>query len=366
MTKKLNILILFFLIILTGCSTTNPKENGEYKRYCFETFDYFTTYSTVCVWANEEFTLTQERKIDNIMQSIENTFSRTSSDSELYKVNSEAGKSAVEVSDELFNIIKKSIEYAEASNGKFDPTIGALVDLWDIDPERGSEFRPPITEKIQDAGALLGYNKVVLNEQDKSVYLPDEGMVLDLGGIAKGYAADKIKAYLVDEGFKHAIINLGGNVLTIGDRYTKTEGWRIGIQDPEANRGSGQFAILEVSDQTIVTSGIYERYNWYEDRRYHHIIDTETFEPVQNDLYCVTIVTDSSADADALSTSTFALGVIEGLELVESMDGVEAIFVTKDYKIIVSSGLVNSDKFTITEDYEDQYKIISLEEYKNL
>ncbi|MDI3535253.1 MAG: FAD:protein transferase, partial [Thermosediminibacterales bacterium] len=188
------------------------------------------------------------------------------------------------------------------------------------------------------------YNSVLLNSKEKSIMLKKEEMMLDLGGIAKGYAADEVSKILKENHVKHAIVNLGGNVLAYGNKPDGSK-WRIGIQKPFAPRGD-YAGVVSVINKAVVTSGIYERYFEENGKIYHHILDPETGYPVENNLMSVTIITDKSIDADSLSTSVFAMGLKEGLNLIEKLDNTEAIFITKDSKIYLTSGLKNSFKLT--------------------
>ena len=162
---------------------------------------------------------------------------------------------------------------------------------------------------------------------------------IDLGGIAKGYIADQVKNYLVEEGIEHAYINLGGNILTLGGK-TDDSNFRIGIQKPFAEDGT-VMAVLPVSDKSIVSSGNYERYFKKDGKIYHHILDPSTGYPIENNLNQVTIISDKSVDGDALSTTCYALGLDEGLKLIQSMDNIEAVFITNDNTIYKSSDSVN-------------------------
>ena len=155
--------------------------------------------------------------------------------------------------------------------------------------------------------------------------------MLDLGAIAKGYIADKLKEYLVENGVEHALINLGGNILIIGDKPDGSK-YNIGIQKPFDQTGQ-PITSVKVSDTSLVTTGIYERCFEKDDTLYHHILDPATGYPCQNNLYSVTIVTKSSVMADALSTTCFLLGLKDGMELINSLEGVEALFITDDYEL---------------------------------
>ena len=171
--------------------------------------------------------------------------------------------------------------------------------------------------------------------EGNTVTLTDPEARIDLGGIAKGYIADRLKEYLKDEGIEHALIDLGGNMLTLGRRYDGND-FRIGIQKPFADTGTAM-AVVSVNDKSVVTSGDYERYFEKDGVIYHHILDPDTGYPVQNDLDQVTIISDQSVDGDALSTTCFAMGLEDGLELIRSLDGIEAVFVTKDGEMHTSS-----------------------------
>ena len=254
--------------------------------------------------------------------------------SEVASVNLNAGKGAVVVSEDTFEVIQKALDIAALSKGAFDPTVGPLVEAWDIG---GDDPRKPPQSEIDALLPLIGYDRVVLDAENFSVFLKDEGMVLDLGGIAKGYAADEVARVLHEHGVSHAIVNLGGNVLTLGN---KTDGkpWKIGVQDPEALRGE-YVMILSLVDQTLVTSGPYERFLELDGEVYHHILDTKTGYPVKSDYTSVSIITKNSLLADALSTSLYALGYEDGMALINTLEDVEAIFMTKEKKILFSEGL---------------------------
>jgi thiamine biosynthesis lipoprotein len=265
------------------------------------------------------------------IREIENHMSLHTDSSEIALVNANAGKEAVQVSPDTFAVIEKALEIARLSEGAFDPTIAPLVQAWDIG---GDNARRPPDEEIAALLPLVDYTKVILEPEKREVYLPVEGMALDLGGIAKGYAADEVKQILLDHGVNKAIVNLGGNVLTLG-RKVDGSFWRIGIQDPDDGRGA-YVMIVELNDTSLVTSGPYERFLELEGELYHHILDTTTGFPVESDFTSVSIITQSSFLADALSTSVYALGYEKGMDLINSLDGVQAVFLTEDKEVVLS------------------------------
>ena len=246
-------------------------------------------------------------------------------DSELYKLNHANGQPFT-VSSETANLIQDGIHYSELSGGAFDLTIEPVSALWDFKADKPTV---PSSDAIAQAVSHVDYTKVDI--QDNTVTLEDPEAGIDLGAIAKGYIADQVKTYLKKQGIKHAIINLGGNVDVIG---TKPDGskYNIGIQKPFDESGEA-ITSVQLKDQTVVTSGIYERYFKKNGKLYHHILDPRTGYPCENNLYSVSIITDSSTKADALSTTCFLLGYEKGMELIQSMDGVEAIFITDDEKV---------------------------------
>jgi thiamine biosynthesis lipoprotein len=254
-------------------------------------------------------------------------------ESEVMQINQNAGIQPVKVSDDTFEVIKNGIRYSTISEGRFDLSVGVLVKLWNIGTEHAGI--PPQAE-IDSRLPLVDYSKIELNEAEKTVFLKEKGMLIDLGGIAKGFGADVVSGILYDYGVRSAIVNLGGNVLVMGEKPDGSP-WRIGVQNPFSERGE-YLGIATITDKTIVTSGIYERYFEKNGKRYHHILDTSNGYPVENGLAGVSIIADISMDADALSTAVFSLGAEKGKALVETIDGIDAIFVMQDYSITMTEG----------------------------
>lgn len=264
----------------------------------------------------------------------EELFSRTLSDSEIYKLNHGTlpeKNRFFEVSPETAELVEKGLHYSELSNGAFDLSLAPVSSLWDFTSE---EKVIPEAAALEAALPLVDYKNITL--EGNAIHFEKEGMGLDLGAIAKGYIADKIKEFLVSEGVTSGIINLGGNVLCIGSQPDGTP-FKIGIQKPFSDRGETAVTI-EVSDKSVVSSGIYERYFKKDGVLYHHILNPKTGMPYENGLVSVTILSDKSVDGDALSTSCFALGAEKGMELVESLENTEAVFITKEGKFLYSSG----------------------------
>lgn len=267
--------------------------------------------------------------------------------SEIDEVNEQAGIKPVKVSDDVYTLVKRAYEYSQDSQGGFDMAIGAITQLWRIGFD---DARKPSQEEIDQALKLVDYHKIELNDQEKTVYLKEKGMIIDLGAIAKGYITDEVVKVLKKQGVTTAIVDLGGNVYVLGHSPRgENQDWTVGIQDPNMARGSVLGSIKE-RNKTLVTSGIYERYLEVDGKKYHHLFDPKTGCPFDNDIASVTIITDKSIDGDGLSTAVFSMGVKKGLEYVESElnNGTEAIFVTKDDKVYVTDPI--KDTFKLSED----------------
>lgn len=264
-----------------------------------------------------------------LCQEYEQLFSRTIMGSDVYRINSSNG-SPVVVSDATVELIKSALSYSELSDGAFDPTIEPLVTLWGI---TSNNPHVPSSIDISSALALVDWTKVRI---DGSTVTLGAGMGIDLGGIAKGYIADKLAKYLSSSGVTSALINLGGNVLTLGAKPSGSS-FTIGVQKPFGESGE-VLGACRVTNMSVVTSGIYERYFIENGTLYHHILDTSTGYPVDNGIYSVTIISPSSINCDALSTICFALGIESGLELIESLDNTEAIYCMSDGELVFSSG----------------------------
>jgi thiamine biosynthesis lipoprotein len=261
---------------------------------------------------------------------IEDRMSVTLPGTEVDRINANAGTAPVAVHSDVFEVIELAIRYAELSGGAFDPTVGPLVSLWGIG---GDAPRLPSPAEIDGVLPLIGWRDVELDRENSTVFLSRPGMALDLGAIAKGFAADEAGKILKKNRIRGAIVDLGGNILVYGELRDRSP-WRVGIQDPLDGRGA-YIGIVEVRDQTVVTSGVYERFFEAGGVRYHHILSPEDGYPVRNGLLSVSIVTGRSADADALSTSTFVLGWERGKALIESLEGTGGIFVFEDRSIRV-------------------------------
>ncbi|MBS5523847.1 MAG: FAD:protein FMN transferase [Clostridiales bacterium] len=269
---------------------------------------------------------------------LEQIFSAALEESELNDVNQNAAKGPVHVSHDLYTVLERSLYFADLTNGAFDPTLGKLIKLWGIGTDHA---RLPGKSEISPLAGQKNYKKVILNKTDQTVQFTGDGFELDLGAIAKGYAADEMKKLLVDDyGITSGLLNLGGNIITIGSRYDG-QPWTLGIADPQNPQDLDHPAVLlKMTGKTFVTSGDYQRYYTAPDgKKYHHILDSATGYPADTGLSSVTIITDCSMDADALSTASFVLGEERATDLLSTMDGIDAVFIAADGEITATPGI---------------------------
>jgi thiamine biosynthesis lipoprotein len=332
------------LPVLSGCADNSDKKVSK-------SGFYFDTIITITLYGTDD-----ESYIDScfaLADEYENKFSNTIETSEISQINQANGQ-AVSVSDETIELLTAGIEYGSISNGLFDITIGDLSDLWNFseisenldsaDNETDASVIPA-DEEIQTALSHVGYQNIQID--GNTVRLTDPKSKIDVGGIAKGYIADQMRAFLNEAGITSGVISLGGNVLTLGPKADDNT-YTIGIQQPFAETGT-TLGTIRIDDASVVSSGVYERYYRVDGKLYHHILDTRTGYPIENNLYQVTIISDKSMDGDALSTTCFALGLDDGMQLIEQMDGIEAIFVTDDGVTHCSSGVGENAQISFTQ-----------------
>ena len=270
-------------------------------------------------------------KIFAEIERLEKLFSRSIQGSDIGMINSSAGLHPVQVSEEVFYVTERAIDFATLSDGAFDPTIAPLIDIWGF---LGQEFRVPSEKELENSIALVDYNKIELNKEQSAIYLPDARMSMELGGIAKGFIVDRALQVLTETGVQNAFINAGGDIGLIGSS-PGGDPWKIGVRHPRDNK---IIAVLPASGGAVVTSGDYERAFEEDGARYHHILNPRTGRPAI-DLISVTIIAETVIEADALSTTVFVLGPARGMALIEELPGVEGILITPDLEILVSSGL---------------------------
>ena len=318
------LLLLPLFLLLAACGAGQEQEPAVVQRTNFQ-MDTVVTI-TLYDWTDETAIDAAFREIDRL----EALLSVQKPGSDLDRLAQAAGQDWVDIAPETQEVLELAKDYFARSGGLLDVTAGPLIDLWDIN--NGGHY--PTSEELEAVLPLV--NGEDLQVEEGRAYLARPGMKADLGAIAKGYIADRVKDLLLDLGVKHAVLDLGRNILLIGGKSDEIP-FRVGVQDPNGDQGE-LLAVVEAANKSLVTSGVYERYFEHDGKRYHHILDPETGYPVDNGLAAVSILSDDSANGDALSTTCLLLGQEKGLALIESLPGVEALFVAEDGTLTPSSG----------------------------
>lgn len=322
-TIAFSILCLILLSLLISLINNKPVVYSD-------TDFYFDTVISISIYDKSK---TEAKDlIDNCFlqcQRYENLFSRTLPNSEIYLVN-HSNNLPTNVDREVIDLVQKAMQYSDASNETVTPLIGNLSSLWDFD---SPNFSFPTNEEISYALSHINSSNLQINENNSTITLLDPDCSLDLGFIAKGYISDKLKEYLIANGVTSAIINLGGNVLCIGQKPDNTC-FNIGIKDPK-NPTSNILLSIPVNDKSVISSGDYERNIIIDGQLYHHILSTKNGYPVSSGLSQVTIISDSATEGDALSTICFILGFDKAnVFLSKNYPNVKAIFVDNNGNII--------------------------------
>ena len=270
------------------------------------------------------------------LKKYEHRFSANDSSSELMVVNKNAGIQPVCVHPDLYQLIKIGKEHSCSPNSHLNIAIGPLVQTWRIGFE---DAKVPTEEEIQLLLKKTDPHNIVLNDQEQTIFLRKPGMLIDLGSLAKGFIADLIIDYLKSVGVLSALINLGGNIVVLGPAYNKIDPfWNIGIRKPGPSREDSMI-VLKALNQSIVTSGIYERSLKDKEQTYHHILDSHTGYPVHTDVTSLTIVSDKSIDGEIWTTRLFGKSSKEIMNALNQLDGIDGLIITKEEKIMYSNAL---------------------------
>ncbi|MBQ8632764.1 MAG: FAD:protein FMN transferase [Lachnospiraceae bacterium] len=333
-----------------GSGTLSPEGNyliipltaGEVSPISACSYDLLHTVCTIQIYDSTDYNILNE--CFAVIDKYEKLFSRTLESSEVYTINQASASSTnpqttFTVSDELKDILEFSLSYGVLSEGALDISIAPLSSLWDFS-DLEHKTTPPSAEAIAAAKNLVDYRDISLNGNTLTFAKP--GMQLELGAVAKGYIADRVKDFLLSKGVTSALINLGGNILLVGEKPDGSA-FNVGIQKPFEDRDAVVVAISELKDCSMVSSGIYERYFYDETGNfYHHILNAETGYPCNTDLLQVTIISKDSATGDALSTACFALGLEKGMALIDSLTDIHAVFITSDGKLHFSKNFLET------------------------
>lgn len=310
MRKNIAFISAALLLTLCGCNPTGA--NNSSTRFLMDT--------VVNISANAENSVIAEAM--DLAESYDKLFSKTNESSDVSRLN---GGGNTQVSEDTLRLIKSAVNYSERTSGKFDITIGSVSALWDF-----SGGSVPNAEDITAAVKKVDYKSITFSENKVNL----NGARIDLGGCAKGFIADKIYEYFTEKGVENALIDLGGNLYIMGGPTD------VGIKNPF---GEGVCATVRVYSGAVVTAGTYERSFSVGEKRYHHILDTKTGYPAETDVVSATVFSESALEADIISTTLVLLGQSDGMKFIENTEGVEALFITSDGEIHISSGIYCKD-----------------------
>lgn len=329
----ITLVIILSLIFITG---DKQQVSAEKSFFVLGTIIYLKAFGRKAEKAIEE---AMERLTD-----IDNKMSAFKDYSEISRINKNAGKSPQSISEDTFYVIKEAIYYSNLLEGTFDPTIRPLVSLWGIGTKNE---KIPERSKIDEKLKLVNYRDIIVDVKNTSIKLKKENQSIDVGGIAKGYAADEVKNIFKRYGIKNGLIDLGGNILTLGSK-TDDSTWNVGIQDPFGNRGEF-IGVVSINDKSVVTSGNYERFFMKDGKSFHHILNPKTGYPSESKIVSATIISNKSIQGDGLSTGVYIMGVKKSLKLIESLDGIDAIFITENKEVYTTSRIKTCFKLSNKE-----------------
>jgi thiamine biosynthesis lipoprotein len=275
-------------------------------------------------------------KAEDLLIHYEEVFSANSDNSQLAMLKKEAFLAPQKVDEELYELIKIGREHSLCENSYLNIAIGPLIKLWRIGFK---EAHVPEKEAIVKVLELLKPENIQLDDEKKTVYFLKKGIEIDLGAIAKGYFADKVMELFKENGAISAMVDMGGNVLVFGDSPSEGGDWKVGIQNPFLPRGNA-VALVKIKDQSVVTSGIYERVLEKDGSRYHHIFDSKTGYPIESNIASLTIIADKSLDCDIYTTKLFGLDAASIIRKVNSINGMGAVVITVDGKLAYTNNLI--------------------------
>jgi thiamine biosynthesis lipoprotein len=340
--RRITVLLLVIIMVfnLSACGVF-----GGTHRYQAQFLELFDTVTTVIGYAKDEDTFTE------YVQMIHDTLEEYHELYDIYNdyeginniktINDNAGIAPVKVDRKIIDLLKLSKYAYDLSSGKKNIAFGAVLSVWHDYREAGIEdpdnAKLPPMELLKEKAGHTDINKMIINEEASTVYLEDPEMSLDVGSIAKGYATERVARMLEEKGISKILLSVGGNVRAVGGRDEKQKDWNVGIQNPDLESEDQYLMITHFQDLSLVSSGSYERYYTVDGKEYHHIIDPDTLMPSQY-FTAVSIITEDSGLADAMTTILFNMPLEDGQKLIESLEGTEALWVMKDGELVYSSG----------------------------
>lgn len=327
MKRCISFLCAGFFLILSGCGAPTVGDVGAVRQF-------FAMDTTMQITVYGEY---QEEAADAAlaeMNRLEQLLSRTRTDSQISKLNSHAGDgTSIPLDGEVFSLLRLAQDYTLETRGAFNITVAPLMDAWGFTKQA---YRVPSREELSALLPLADSGKLLLSDTDQTARLERAGMAVDLGAVAKGYAAGRLSAILRSYDVESALLKLGGNVTVMGQRYDGKP-WTVAVRDPKDE--SGSLCTLRLRDVTLSTSGGYERYFEQDGKTYHHILDPATGAPAQSGLLSVTVVSPDAARDDALSTALFVMGPEKALDFWRESGDFEAVLVRGDGGVLITEGL---------------------------
>ncbi|MEA1928459.1 MAG: FAD:protein FMN transferase, partial [Candidatus Auribacterota bacterium] len=322
--KKSGYGIIYLIIFLFFISCSQPLVYKETRMFMG------TIVSIEVVESSSRAATEIMNKVWDEAERLERVFSRYLPDSEISRINREAGKRPVPVSDEMLEVLIRAEEISRITEGAFDISVGPLMEIWGFFPDRKGEV--PSEGELADVMARVGWRSIELDRSDQTVHFMKPGMDIDLAAIAKGFIVDQLVSLLVREGIESALVNAGGDIYCLGE-YPGRGLWRIGVEHP---REEGEvLTVLELKDRAVATSGDYRNYFIRKKKRYSHIIDPRTGEPSRSEVAGVSIMAQDCVTADGLATAMFVLGADRGISLLRRIEDVEGIIITEENGEIV-------------------------------
>lgn len=343
--KKRFTAVFILLSLLLGCFALFSCEKKK-EKFSSYSFDYFDTVTSITGYekSKEDFDKISNRILKELDEyhRLYTIYNKYDGVNNLYAVNSlkDGAHEKLNVDRKIIDMLLFSRELYSKTDGKVNIAMGSVLSIWHEYRTKGinDPVNPslPPTELLEAAAEHTDINKMIIDENENTVFLSDPEMTLDVGAIAKGYAVEQIAKGLIADGISGYVINVGGNVRTIGNRADGTA-WKVGIDDPDGSEEAPYFATLGISDLSLVTSGSYQRFYIVKGNNYNHIIDPDTLMPSDR-FVSVSVLCENSALADALSTSLFSMSIEEGKAVISQFENVHAMWVTNDRQITYSQG----------------------------
>lgn len=338
--KRLSVLIILILLVV-GCSS----QKSEYTRYNAEFLDVFDTASQIVGYSTSEEMYKQEmEKVKELFLYYDKLFdiyNDYEGINNIKTINDQAGIAPVVVEPEIIELLELSKEYYEQTQGHVNVAFGAVLSIWHDFREEGIEnpenAKLPSMKDLQEANKHTNIEDVIIDKEASTVYLKDPKMSLDVGAIAKGFGVELVAKKILEESQDpHLLFSIGGNIRALGHK-PDDENWIIGIQNPDLTSSESVIVRVSLIDGSLVTSGGYQRYYTVNGKEYHHIINRDTLMP--SDYFAsVSIMAEDSALADAYSTALFNMSYEEGVELIDSTDGVEALWIFPNQTMEMTRG----------------------------